>query len=117
VGDVPINETFGVSLYLDPVHPDQIKVNNVWYVSAVNCSYGLLWTVLTPLQPGQSLTLTPATAMGGDYSRWPSPSFAGGSHSLYALVDAWTASGTGTGGLVQETNESDNIRGITFTVP
>jgi hypothetical protein len=101
-------ETFGVSLYLDPPNPSSIGVNKLWY--DVNCANGVIWEVSQTMQPGQTLTLTTATAAPAPYTRWP-VSFSAGTHSLYALVDAW---GTGIG-LVQETNESDNIRGpVTF---
>jgi hypothetical protein len=107
-GGWAITETFGVSLYLDPPNPSSIRVNKLWY--DVNCAYGVVWEVAQTMQPGQTLTLTTATAAPTPYTRWPA-SFSAGAHSLYALVDAW---GTDIG-LVQETNENDNIRGpVTF---
>jgi len=110
-GNVPITETFWVILYLDPTQA--VQINKFWWdIGAPN---GAAWNVTTPLQPGQSLTLLPANATPPYHVYWPT-SFTRGQHSLWAQVDAWASSGTI--GLVQETNEGDNIRGpVTFTVP
>jgi hypothetical protein len=110
-GDVAVTELFWAVLYLDPT--SQVQINKFWY--NVGCPNGIVWNVTTPIQPGQSLTLTLATAYASPYTQWPA-SFSVGAHRLYAQVDAWAA--TGTTGLVQETNESDNIVGpVTFNVP
>ena len=64
------------------------------------------------------MTLTPAIAekSPGYLYNWPTTSFARGVHHLWAQVDNWA--GSGTTGLVQETNESDNIRGpVDYTIP
>jgi hypothetical protein len=59
-------ETFGVSLYLDPPNPSSIRVNKLWY--DVNCANGVIWEVSQTMQPGQTLTLTTATAAPTPYT-------------------------------------------------
>jgi hypothetical protein len=110
-GTAAVTDEIGVSLYVDPPDSSQIQVNRPWYW--IGCTYGMIWTVSPPIQPGETLTLTVSQAdhRTGYYS-WPPNS---GLHSLWALVDAWGADGIG---LVQETNENDNKGGpVTLNVP
>jgi hypothetical protein len=110
-GGAPIAETFWVILYLDPTQT--ITINKFWW--EVGAPHGAAWSVTTTLQPGQSLTLLPQNATPPYSGYWPT-SFTRGQHALWAQVDGWASAGTT--GLVQETNEGDNIRGpVTFTVP
>jgi hypothetical protein len=112
-GDQAVTNEFWAVLYLDPT--SAVQINKFWY--NVGCTYGLSWKV-SSLGAGASVTLTPATAEKSPsyLYNWPTTSFAGGTHHLWAQVDAWAS--PGTTGLVQETNESDNIRGpVDFTAP
>ena len=63
------------------------------------------------------LTDAPVTMLAEAYSYRDTPgvdSFSAGTHSVWAQVDAYA--GAGATGLVQETNEGDNIRGpVVFT--
>jgi len=108
-GNVAITEDFYVILYLDPTKT--VQINKFWWdVGCTMC--GAAWQVTTDMQPGQTLTLLPANATPPYKGYWPT-SFSSGQHSLWAQVDAY---GSGTTGVVQETNESDNIRGpVRFT--
>jgi hypothetical protein len=108
-GNVAITEDFWVILYLDPTKT--VQINKFWWdVGCTMC--GAAWQITTDMQPGQTLTLLPANATSPYNVYWPT-SFSSGQHSLWAQVDAY---GSGTTGVVQEANESDNIRGpVRFT--
>jgi hypothetical protein len=112
MGDATVTEQFWVILYLDPT--SSITINKFWW--DVGCPYygGAAWKVTTPLAPGQSLTLAPADATPPYQGFWP-PSFNNGQRTIAAQVDGYSDSGTT--GLVQETNEGDNILVKIFTVP
>jgi hypothetical protein len=115
-GDVPITETFDIDLYLDPPNPNNIQVNKMWY--DIGCTYGVMWEISSGVQAGQFVTLTLASGdpylLPSPYTKWPS-AYSSGTHTVWALVDSY---GPTQSGLVQETNESDNIRGpVTFNVP
>jgi hypothetical protein len=112
-GDVAVTEAFWVILYLDPT--SQVQINKFWWDVGCPLVGGAAWQVTTPVAPGQSMTLLPANATPPYQGYWPA-SFTAGQHRLWAQVDAYATSGTT--GLVQETNESDNIAGpVTFNVP
>jgi hypothetical protein len=110
IGELRITEDFWVILYLDPT--SQVTINKFWW--QVGAPNGAAWKVTTDMQPGQMLTLLPANATPPYNGYWPG-SFSNGQHSLWAQVDAYADSGST--GFVRETNESDNIRSVTFTVP
>jgi len=112
MGDATVTEQFWVILYLDPTA--NITINKFWW--EVGCPYygGAAWKVTTPLASGQSLTLAPADATPPYQGFWP-PSFNNGQRTIAAQVDGYSDSGTT--GLVQETNEGDNILVKIFTVP
>jgi uncharacterized repeat protein (TIGR01451 family)/fimbrial isopeptide formation D2 family protein len=109
MGNVDIAEAFWVALYLDPT--SAVQINKFWY--DVGCQNGIVWYVNTPLPAGQSRTLTLAEA-SSPYTQWVD-SFSAGTHSVWAQVDAYA--GAGATGLVQETNEGDNIRGPVMFTP
>jgi uncharacterized repeat protein (TIGR01451 family) len=111
-GSISVTEGFYVVLYLDPTQT--IQINQFW--QQVGSPYGITWGIGTPLLPGQTMVLTPSSpSVYTSYTSWPA-SFSAGSHNLWAQVDMYNSSGTT--GLVQETNESDNIAGpVTLIVP
>jgi uncharacterized repeat protein (TIGR01451 family) len=109
LGNATVASEFWLVLYLDPT--SQIQINQFWY--NVGCSKGIVWDVRTPIQPGQALTVTGATA-SSSYTQW-SPPFSAGTHSVYVQVDAWAPNGTT--GLVPEINEGDNIYGPVTFIP
>jgi hypothetical protein len=107
-GDVAVTEPFWVVLYVDPTIP--VQPNKFWW--EVGSTKGIAWRVTTPIPAGQTLTLT-ASGSYVDAARtaWPP---ARGTRALWVQVDAYG----GPAGLVQETNESDNIYGpVTVNVP
>ncbi|GIV98023.1 MAG: hypothetical protein KatS3mg057_2680 [Herpetosiphonaceae bacterium] len=106
VGSAPVTTPFWVDLYLNP---SQVPtVNRTWdQLCTLNPCYGIAWRVTSPLEPGQSITLTstPESYAAG-YTNW-SGSFAAGTTDLYVYADSWDAS-LATGA-VAEGNETNNL--------
>ncbi len=102
---------FWVDLYFDPSAPP--AANTPW--PDLCALYGATWQV-AELPAGESLTLAIGDAFyESEYSRWPTESYPGGEHALWAYADSWSNQ---PWGWIGESNEDNNRYGpVSFTAP
>ncbi|NJK81717.1 MAG: hypothetical protein HC914_18290, partial [Chloroflexaceae bacterium] len=114
-GNATITEGFWVDMFINPaLPPTPSELPTRWdLLCTLEPCFGIVWEVLEPLLPGESITLrsTP-NSYSTDYTFWPGW-LAAGTTDVYVYVDGWSTSAEGNVIEIREDNNRAEIRGLT----